>query len=701
VYPPELPASELPAPGLPAGEPASRGAAGGAPRAEAGPDARSAGTRSAGARVAGALPGWGVTEAVAAVEAGLAVLASADAAALPSDTLAWCLHALGRAESAHLAARSRLLAAFTAQDASVADGQPTTRSWLRWQTRVTLSAATTEVGWMKRLAAHPRVAAALAASEISPSWARQVCDWTDKLPAGVRDAADEILLTAASGGAGLADLSGLAREMYERTAPPEPDDSPAGPDDGYDDRWLRLDLHFRGAGRLEGSLTPECAAAVAALLDALGKKAGPEDDRSAGQRNHDALEEAARMLLATGTLPDIAGQPARLLVHATLDQILGRLAATAPLTPTEPPGSRAAHAAPGGATAGSARAGSATPGGPAPGGATAGGATAGSATPGGPAPGGATAGGARAGSATAGGPAPGGATAGGATAGSATAGSATPGSATAGGPAGRHPASRDADRRADGGAGGMGADPGVAGAAGPPPPPGFGDYRAGEADAFAAGRAAGDGEAGWLSSAVAAQAYACDAKIATVITGQLDPEAVAAAVRAYLAEPGPGAPPGGAGAHHGAGTQPGAGRLGATLARYATAMLSGPTGLAAALRSGLPGPIGAGVSLPLEVSSATSAVPPHLRRAVIVRDRCCAFPGCHRQPGRCQVHHVVPRSQGGPTALHNLVLLCSFHHLYLIHRRGWTLTLNADGTTTAASPDGGKILRSHAPPAAA
>jgi hypothetical protein len=35
-----------------------------------------------------------------------------------------------------------------------------------------------------------------------------------------------------------------------------------------------------------------------------------------------------------------------------------------------------------------------------------------------------------------------------------------------------------------------------------------------------------------------------------------------------------------------------------------------------------------------------------------------------------------------------------------IHRWGWTVTLNADGTTTARSPDG-REYHSHSPPTAA
>jgi hypothetical protein len=64
----------------------------------------------------------------------------------------------------------------------------------------------------------------------------------------------------------------------------------------------------------------------------------------------------------------------------------------------------------------------------------------------------------------------------------------------------------------------------------------------------------------------------------------------------------------------------------------------------------------------------------------------------------CHVHHLIPRAQGGTTSLTNCVLPCPFHHLVVIHQRGWTLVLNADGTTTATSPDRLRTWPSHGPP---
>ena len=225
--------------------------------------------------------------AAAMAQASLVDLAAMDAAALTAVEQADCLRALERAESVHTAARAKILAAFHAGGGYEDDGHGSAKTWLAWQTRVTRGAAAGAMGWMRRLAAHPAVGAALAAGEMSCSWARHVCGWSDLLPEAGRGAADEILLAAAAGGADLADLAALAEEMRRRTARPDGD----GGNDGFTGRALDLDVTFGGAGSLNGSLTPQCAAALSAVLEALGKRAGPEDTRTMRQRRHDALEE--------------------------------------------------------------------------------------------------------------------------------------------------------------------------------------------------------------------------------------------------------------------------------------------------------------------------------------------------------------------------------------------------------------------------
>ena len=256
-------------------------------------------------------------EALTALEGALDYLNGTDAASLPAAEQASCLKALERAESKHTAARAAILAAFTARATFQDDGQHSARAWLKWQTSVTAGAAAGAVGWMKRIAAHPAVGKALCAGDISASWAREICAWTSRLPRDKRDDADAILLGAAAAGADLIALAGLAEEMYRRCCPP--DDG----DDGFDDRRLRLDRTFRDAGRLDGDLTPACTAALAAILDALGQKAGPEDERTKRQRDHDALEEACARLIASGMLPERAGQPTHIQLHMTLRELRG------------------------------------------------------------------------------------------------------------------------------------------------------------------------------------------------------------------------------------------------------------------------------------------------------------------------------------------------------------------------------------------
>ena len=130
-------------------------------------------------------------------------------------------------------------------------------------------------------------------------------------------------------------------------------------------------------------------------------------------------------------------------------------------------------------------------------------------------------------------------------------------------------------------------------------------------------------------------------------------------------------------------------------------LLSGPGGLASFLRTQQLGARLAGPSLPLDIGF-SKTIPPGIRNAVILRDRRCRWPGgCHQPAAACQVHHVKHLVHGGPTSLTDCVLLCSYHHQVVIHRWGWTLVLNPDGTTTAWNPDRTKVVHSHGPPARA
>lgn len=67
-----------------------------------------------------------------------------------------------------------------------------------------------------------------------------------------------------------------------------------------------------------------------------------------------------------------------------------------------------------------------------------------------------------------------------------------------------------------------------------------------------------------------------------------------------------------------------------------------------------------------------------VRRALVVRDGGCAFPSCDRPPRWCDGHHLTPWSEGGGTALDNLVLLCRHHHR-MIHDGPWQVRLGTDG----------------------
>ena len=99
-----------------------------------------------------------------------------------------------------------------------------------------------------------------------------------------------------------------------------------------------------------------------------------------------------------------------------------------------------------------------------------------------------------------------------------------------------------------------------------------------------------------------------------------------------------------------------------------------------------------GPSLPLDIGY-SETIPAGIRNAVILRDKHCQWAGrCNQPAAACEVHHVKHKKDGGKTSVRDCVLLCWFHHQVVIHRWGWTLVLNPDGTTTAWNLDKTKNL---------
>jgi Domain of unknown function (DUF222)/HNH endonuclease len=99
-------------------------------------------------------------------------------------------------------------------------------------------------------------------------------------------------------------------------------------------------------------------------------------------------------------------------------------------------------------------------------------------------------------------------------------------------------------------------------------------------------------------------------------------------------------------------------------------------------------------SEPLDVGRRTPVVSPAMRRAVVIRDSRCRFPGCDRPHTWCDAHHVTHWADGGATALPNLVLLCRRHHRVVHERFGLEMV---EGRPVFRRPDG-SVLEDRAPP---
>ena len=89
---------------------------------------------------------------------------------------------------------------------------------------------------------------------------------------------------------------------------------------------------------------------------------------------------------------------------------------------------------------------------------------------------------------------------------------------------------------------------------------------------------------------------------------------------------------------------------------------------------------------PLNIGRKTRTVPTAIKRALLARDKSCAFPGCHHTRF-VDAHHIQHWSAGGETSLDNLMLLCSQHHK-LVHEGGFAIERDYQNRWFFKRPDG-------------
>jgi hypothetical protein len=94
--------------------------------------------------------------------------------------------------------------------------------------------------------------------------------------------------------------------------------------------------------------------------------------------------------------------------------------------------------------------------------------------------------------------------------------------------------------------------------------------------------------------------------------------------------------------------------------------------------------------VPLNEGRTKRIGPPHIRRAVVLRDEHCIFAGCTAPHYWCDVHHVVHWAEGGETSVENSGLLCERHHTKVHH--GFTIERDPTGRWHTYRPDGTEIL---------
>ena len=200
-------------------------------------------------------------------------------------------------------------------------GNITAASWIARTCGMSVSSAADRICVGEQLESLPKVAAALSSGEIGFQSASQLCHLRDWL-GDKRELFDEEEMLGYAREYSVFNLRKLCNAA-RHVADPDRFFEEAEAD--YTRRRLHISLMPDGMYAVDGILDPECGAAAKTALDSLSRRRGPEDDRSGGQRTHDALAEVVHHAMDEGKLPRRNGVRPHVTVTTTLEALKGEV----------------------------------------------------------------------------------------------------------------------------------------------------------------------------------------------------------------------------------------------------------------------------------------------------------------------------------------------------------------------------------------
>jgi hypothetical protein len=199
-----------------------------------------------------------------------------------------------------------------------ADGALSSVAWLKWKCKLSGGAAAERVGIARNIEELPRTQEAFARGDVGYQHVAALARTAENVGAApVRQHEATLLQAAQTMDPGR--FASVAKDFEQRV---DAAALLAEANRAYARRYLHLSEPSNGLVRLDGLLDAEGGALVRSALNAVISR-DKDDERTAGQRMHDALVDLSKRAMDTGKLPERGGQRPHLIITTTVDGLAG------------------------------------------------------------------------------------------------------------------------------------------------------------------------------------------------------------------------------------------------------------------------------------------------------------------------------------------------------------------------------------------